>query len=179
MQRPNEMTEQDRLYQKALDEYGTEIARFVTGYERNAAKRQDLQQEMQFAIWQSMLGFKQQCSLRTWVYRVAHNVGVSHIQRSMRSTEQHFDDLNELEFKVDESTDPSLSERQLDFARVLQLIYLLAALDRELMLLYLEGMDAAEISEITGLSTRNVATKIHRIKQLLSNQLNTGAHPHE
>jgi RNA polymerase sigma-70 factor (ECF subfamily) len=47
------------------------------------------------------------------------------------------------------------------------------------MLLYLEGMDAAEISEITGLSTRNVATKIHRIKQLLSKRLHIGAHQYE
>ena len=35
-------------------------------------------------VWQSLAVFKQQCSLRTWVYRVTHNVGVSHIQREKR-----------------------------------------------------------------------------------------------
>ena len=45
------------------------------------------------------------------------------------------------------------------------------ALDRELMLLYLEDLDAATIGEITGLSARNVATKVHRIKSLLINRL--------
>lgn len=39
------------------------------------------------------------------------------------------------------------------------------------MLLYLEDMDAASIGEVTGLSARNVATKVHRIKKLLSEQL--------
>jgi len=36
------------------------------------------------------------------------------------------------------------------------------------MLLYLEGVDAASIGEVTGLSAGNVATKIHRIKAVLA-----------
>jgi RNA polymerase sigma-70 factor, ECF subfamily len=39
---------------------------------------------------------------------------------------------------------------------------------------YLEGMDAASIGEITGLSAGNVATKIHRIKNILSQQFHEG-----
>lgn len=39
------------------------------------------------------------------------------------------------------------------------------------MLLYLEDMEAAGIADITGLSARNVATKVHRIKAVLANQL--------
>jgi RNA polymerase sigma-70 factor (ECF subfamily) len=35
------------------------------------------------------------------------------------------------------------------------------------MLLYLEEVDAATIADVTGLSAANVATKIHRIKQVL------------
>jgi RNA polymerase sigma-70 factor (ECF subfamily) len=35
-------------------------------------------------------------------------------------------------------------------------------------LLYLEGMDAASISEIAGISPGNVATKIHRVKKILA-----------
>lgn len=40
-------------------------------------------------------------------------------------------------------------------------------IDRQVILSYLEGMDAEAISELTGLSTSNVATKIHRIKEIL------------
>ena len=36
------------------------------------------------------------------------------------------------------------------------------------MLLYLEDLDAAEIATTTGLSPGNVATKVHRIKRLLT-----------
>ena len=40
------------------------------------------------------------------------------------------------------------------------------------MLLYLEDLDAASIGDVTGLSARNVATKVHRIKKLLAAQMN-------
>jgi RNA polymerase sigma-70 factor (ECF subfamily) len=43
------------------------------------------------------------------------------------------------------------------------------------ILSYLEGLDAASIGEITGLAPGNVATKIHRIKNLLSRKFHEGA----
>jgi RNA polymerase sigma-70 factor (ECF subfamily) len=46
---------------------------------------------------------------------------------------------------------------------------------REVILAYLEGMDAAAIGELTGLSARNAATKVHRIKNLLARYFNEGA----
>jgi RNA polymerase sigma-70 factor (ECF subfamily) len=50
----------------------------------------------------------------------------------------------------------------------------LRALDRQVMLLYLEGCDGAAIAEVVGLSAGNVATKIHRIKQILTQQFQKG-----
>jgi len=40
--------------------------------------------------------------------------------------------------------------------------------------LYLEGEDANTIGEITGLSSGNIAVKVHRIKALLSRQFAQG-----
>jgi RNA polymerase sigma-70 factor (ECF subfamily) len=42
------------------------------------------------------------------------------------------------------------------------------------ILLYLEGLDAASIGEITGISAGNVATKIHRIKNILVRRFHEG-----
>jgi len=151
--------------------HGAELARFVSGYERDSAKRQELLQELQLALWQSLAGFRGQCSLRTWVYRVAHNVGASHVERSLRQAERQGLTLEEAEAQADEGADIAHTERRIDLGRVLALIHRLRPLDRELMLLYLEDLDAASIAEITGFSARNVATKIHRIKALLARQL--------
>jgi RNA polymerase sigma-70 factor (ECF subfamily) len=72
-----------------------------------------------------------------------------------------------------ERTAPAQSrEPDIDQQRALRLlsefIRQLKPLDRQIMLCYLEEMDAAAIAEITGLSSANVAMKIHRIKNILS-----------
>ncbi|MGZ6014354.1 MAG: sigma factor-like helix-turn-helix DNA-binding protein [Phenylobacterium sp.] len=46
--------------------------------------------------------------------------------------------------------------------------------DRQVLLLYLEDLDAAAIGEITGLSAGAVATKIHRLKALLARRFAEG-----
>ena len=52
-------------------------------------------------------------------------------------------------------------------ARLTDLIRQLIPIDRQVILSYLEGMDAETISGLTGLSASNVATKVHRIKEVL------------
>lgn len=165
---------QDACYRQAADDYGPDIARFTAGYERDPARRRELLQEVHLALWQSFASYKAQCSLRTWVYRIAHNVGVSHVQRSLRLAERRCLTLEEIDTVACEQADMGRTDRRLDLERVLALIHKLSPLDREVMLLYLEDMDAAGIAEVTGLSARNVATKVHRIKAVLARQLGEG-----
>ena len=51
--------------------------------------------------------------------------------------------------------------------RLSLLIQRLNPLDRQIIVSYLEEMDAKSIGEFTGLSPANVAMKIHRIKNIL------------
>jgi RNA polymerase sigma-70 factor (ECF subfamily) len=165
---------QDLRYRQAAEAYARDIARFVAGYERDPARRHDLLQDVHLALWRSMAAFEGQCSLRTWVYRVAHNVGVSHVQRSVSAREGEHVSLDEAAARADDQADITLLDRRLDLDKVLALVHALAPLDREVMLLYLEDLDAATIGEITGLSARNIATKIHRLKAALARRLETG-----
>jgi RNA polymerase sigma-70 factor, ECF subfamily len=59
-------------------------------------------------------------------------------------------------------------------ARLVALIHALAPVDRQVVLLYLEGLDAAAIGEITGFSPGAVATKLHRLKAVLARQFQEG-----
>ncbi len=47
----------------------------------NSDKRRDLLQEIHVALWRSLARFDGRCSMRTWVYRVAHNIATSHVIR--------------------------------------------------------------------------------------------------
>lgn len=161
--------EQDALYEQAITEYGALMRRLAYGYEADVERRRDLLQEIHLELWRSLRLFDARCALRTWVYRVAHNVGASHIV-GRRRIAARLVDLEALD------TEPARvdGETQADYRhaaqKLLGLIYQLRPSDRQIILLYLEGETAAEIAEVMGLTASNIATKIHRIKKLLQQQ---------
>ncbi len=58
--------------------------------------------------------------------------------------------------------------------RLTLLIQALKPPDRQVLLLYLEDLDAAAIGEVTGLSPGAIAVKIHRIKAALAQRFQQG-----
>ena len=75
---------QDERYAIAAAEFGGAMERLARAYEADADPRRDLIQDIHVALWHSLAGFDGRCSLRTWVYRVAHNTAASHVQRRRR-----------------------------------------------------------------------------------------------
>ena len=67
----------DDLYAEAASIYGTALDRLARAYEPDPDKRRDLLQEIHVAVWRSFENFAGRCSLKTWVYRVAHNTATS------------------------------------------------------------------------------------------------------
>lgn len=94
--------------------------------------------------------------------------------RQRRTKAEALVGLEELAGIADQSDGESAADRRLSAERLLELIHRLQPLDRQVMLAYLEGLDAVSIGEITGLSSRNVATKIHRTKLLLARRFQEG-----
>jgi RNA polymerase sigma-70 factor, ECF subfamily len=127
---------------------------------------------MHLALWQSLEHFDGRCSLRTWTYRVAHNIAISKIIR--RRAQPPLAGLDELERRTEAGAATRRLDRQLDMDRLIGLIHQLKPIDRQVMLLYLEGVDGREIAEVTGMSSANVATKIHRIKKILTMRFHQG-----
>ena len=165
---------QDERYQQAAGEFGPAVERLAHAYEADPQQRRDLVQDIHFALWRSLAGFENQCSLRTWVYRVAHNAAASHVRARKRRRTERLTGLEELESAADgDNPEDTAGERQV-LARLVELIQGLKSPDREVMLLYLEGLDAATIAEVTGLSSGAVATKIHRAKAVLAQRFNPG-----
>lgn len=163
------MDKNDELYREAIALCGGALRRLVRGYEANPETRRDLLQEIHIELWRSLRLFDGRCSLQTWVYRVAHNVAASHIVRSRRASDRLVD-LDALESEPGFVDGEVEANQRLSVSRLLDRIHRLKPLDRQIILLYLEGEQATSIADITGLSTVNVATKIHRIKKLLNRQ---------
>ncbi len=167
-----ETSPQDRLYEEASATFGDALARLARAYEADDDKRADLRQEIAIALWRSFAGFDHRCSMRTWVYRVAHNVGATHILRQKRIRARGLVSLDALDAEP-AGSEPT-PDRQVALDRLLAMIRRLKPLDRQVISLYLEGEEAAAIAEVTGLSPGNVAVKVHRIKALLGRQFQQG-----
>jgi len=169
-----ETTSQDAQYEKAVGEFGEAIGRLAYAYERDPNKREDLIQDIHFEIWRSFKIFDGRSSVRTWVYRVAHNTGASHILKNKRLSQKTYlniDDVGEIPDHINHS-DAFERIEQLD--QLMSLIQRLAPIDRQVITLYLEDLDASAIGDIAGLSAGAVATKIHRIKCKLSELFQKG-----
>jgi RNA polymerase sigma-70 factor (ECF subfamily) len=167
---------QDQLYEKASVEYGGALDRLARSYEADAETRRDLLQEIHVALWRSLSSFNGLCSLRTWVFRVAHNTAVSHVLRERRRRGRGLVSLEEIE-QIPIASKAGNRDRQQSLEQLLAMIRTLKPVDRQVILGYLEDMDAAEIGDLTGLSPGNVATKIHRIKNILAKRFQSGGQP--
>ncbi len=168
--------EQDERYTRAAGAFGPALERLARAYEADADQQRDLLQDIHFAVWRSFTQFDGRCSEATWVYRVAHNVAASHVAKRRRQRAGGMLTLDELAHRPDPAQpDPEAEtgERQA-LARLTALVRALAVPDRQVVLLYLEGLDAAAIGEVCGLTPGAVATKIHRLKAVLAQQFQKG-----
>jgi RNA polymerase sigma-70 factor (ECF subfamily) len=105
---------------------------------------------------------------------VAHHVAASHVLRESRKLSTLLS-LEELEKLPD--TDPidieADTDRRRNLERLERLIQQLKPIDRQIIISYLEDMDAASIAEITGLSPASVAMRIHRVKNVLARRFHS------
>jgi RNA polymerase sigma-70 factor (ECF subfamily) len=157
-------------YAAAVEQHGRALDRLAAGYEADPAKRLDLRQEIHLQLWRSFEVFDERCSLKTWTFRVAHNTAVSYVNRERRSSAGLIC-LEEIERTAASREPPPDIDRRRALDRLMRLIHQLKPLDRQIMISYLEEMDAAAIAEITGLSAANVAMKVHRIKSILCGRM--------
>jgi len=160
---------QDRWYEEVQTQFGAALRRLARAYEADANFVDDLLQDIHLAVWRSFGSYNCRCSLRTWVYRVAHNTAASHVVRRTRLKRQALVTLDEVDRIPDHQPLVSETAARVDaLDRLLALIHQLDPLDRQIMVAYLEEMDASAIGDMTGLSPGAVATRIYRIKSILA-----------
>jgi len=179
LERPVEATHEDAdtRFRAIVAEYAPALVRLARGYEADAQRQQELVQDILFAIWSALSRFEGRASVRTWVYRIAHNVAVSHVLKARRealSRAVPIEDERVASLVRDAARE---AEGRDAVQKLAALVRALRPADGQIVLLYLEGLDHGEIAEITGLSRENVAVKIHRIKGALTRAMQEGEVP--
>jgi len=157
-------TEKDKFLALILENKKV-IYKICHSYCKNSADREDLAQEIIIQLWQSSGRYDKQYKLSTWIYRIALNVAISFYRSETRRKQDTAAlDENIIDMVEDE---PAPDELEEDIQLLYRFIDKLDALNKALILLYLDNHNYKEISYILGITETNVATKINRIKQKL------------
>lgn len=157
---------QDVRYGEAVAAFGPALQRLARATEAEPERRRDLLQDMHVALWRSFATYDGRCSMRTWTYRVAHNVAATHVDKERRVVRGALS-LDDIEHLPDAGGAEAV-ETNSAIERLNALIRQLQPQDRQIITLYLEGFDATEIGEVTGLSAGTVATRVSRAKAQLN-----------
>lgn len=166
------MAVEGAIFDDIVRDHGAALGRLAAATEADPERRRDLGQEMLLAVWRALPAFEGRSSLRTFVFQVAHNVAATAVVRGKRDRISRAVPIEELE--VEASAHPSAGhDAREELRRIHELLDKVVPIDRQVLLLHLEGMSAAEIGEITGLSAANVATKVSRLRAALRRRLTT------
>ncbi|MGD0616932.1 MAG: sigma-70 family RNA polymerase sigma factor [Bryobacteraceae bacterium] len=154
---------------RLMEEFQGALARLASAYLSDSADRDDLVQEIATAIWQAIPRFRGESSERTWLYRIAHNTAITRaarVRRRARSEAALDHDHVAGAAGVDERL-----IRQQRRQILMALIRELPDADRQAMTLHLEGLSHGEIGEVTGATPGAIATRLSRIRERLTHEL--------
>lgn len=164
-----------RQFEALLDQHRGIVFK-VAGIYARGSEREDLAQEIAAQLWRAFGGYdERRARFSTWMYRVALNVAISHVRCNARAA--CLEPLDAMHLELPGETGVAEPDERL--TALYAFIGQLDALNRALILLYLDDKSYAEIAQVLGISETNVATKLGRIKQKLRGQMtgaaNTGA----
>lgn len=158
------MVDVEGRFNALLAAHGPSLTRLAGSYVRDAAERDDLLQEIAIAVWRALPAFRGECSERTFLFRIAHNRGVSYLARRRPPT-AHLD--GEVEWP-DRQLNPeqALSSEQ-QGRMLIDAVERLPVGYRQVVTLWLEGMAYGEIAEVVGITETNVGARLTRARELL------------
>ncbi len=157
-----------RALEQIIADYGSGLARVAASYEADRMLREDLVQEILIAIHRALPSLANPDSLAPFIFRIAHNRGVTHVARQVgaRRVEQRI--------LPDETPPETPEERLLTDERsrlVTASIRRLPLPYRQVMTLLLEELSYAEIAEALDISLSNVGVRVNRAKAQLKAML--------
>jgi RNA polymerase sigma-70 factor (ECF subfamily) len=154
----------ERRFSALLEAHGPSLGRVAGVYARDPAEREDLLQEIIVAIWRALPRFRGECSERTFVFRIAHNRGLTHIARHRLPTTELTGDLDVVDAKP--SPEQALAAQQQQ-ERLQAAVQQLSLGYRQVVTMVLEGMTYGEIADVLGITEGNVGARLTRARQLL------------
>ena len=158
-------TRQER-FEGLLAEHTNIVFKVANTYSRHPEDRRDLAQEIRMQLWRAFPSYDPERRFSTWMYRIALNVAISHARSASIRRQQTVDTPDDaMHGTATADGSQPMADPDERIAALHRFIGELDALNRALLLLYLEDRSYAEIAAILGISASNVATRLNRLKQ--------------
>lgn len=156
----------EKTFVRIVQQYERIIYKVCSFYASSELPIADLYQEVVGNLWIGFPKFRNDCSLSTWIYRVALNTCITGVRKDFRRLKS---DMPVAELS-DVLVEPE--SREENIREMYRLINQLKTMEKAIVLLYLEEKSYQEIADITGLTISNVATKLKRAKEKLKQMSN-------
>jgi RNA polymerase sigma-70 factor (ECF subfamily) len=133
----------------------------------------DVVQETMITIWSKLKKIKSAGSYKTWLYRIVVNKCYDELRRKKSQMEERADDRTWALIANHISERQSSEFEDSETAKVISLLTeKLSPKQKAVFVLSdLEEMTAREISEITGMSTRNIKANLHYARKNISEMI--------
>ena len=155
-------------YMQVLEAHGESLARVARSYAKGPTEHEDLIQEVALGLWKALPSFRGEATLKTFAYRIATNVAISHLRR--RRIHEPMPE------GADDAPSPETAlERAAERRRLRRAIEALPMSLRQVVVLRLEDLTYAEISGVMGITESNVSVRLTRARRQLREDL--GAKP--
>jgi len=157
------MENNEKTFTRLLMEHKSDIYTICYMFSDSKEQVEDLFQEICLRLWKGFGTFREECSMRTWVWRIATNTCITWQKQEQRAR-------TPLEISIDLFTPNKEETAQIRMLH--DRIHRLGAFDRAIVMLWLEDMSYDEIAQITGLTVSNVGVRLVRIKEQLKQMSN-------
>jgi RNA polymerase sigma factor (sigma-70 family) len=150
--------------ERVLATHAAALTRLAASYESRPALREELLQDIAFALWRALPTFRHEASEKTFVMRIATNRALSHLAARTPAA----DGLDAADGVADHMPRPDELAARLQTAERLQTAVQNLPLPlRQVMVLAFEGLANEDIAAVLGIGAGNVGVRLHRGKALL------------
>ena len=144
------------------DQFRPAIVRYLISMRVPAGEADEVAQDVFLELFRHLREGKPRTNLRSWIFRVAHNLGLKRRIHQWRAPEQYVSET-ETDRRADSAPDPeelaAANQRQ---ARLLAVVHALPERDRQCLSLRAEGLNYREIAESLGIALGSVAASLQR-----------------
>jgi RNA polymerase sigma-70 factor (ECF subfamily) len=158
----------EKAFEILVAEFERPIVRFLYRYLGNMEEAKEICQDVFIKVFRGLPHFQNQCSLKTWIYRITLNTVLNEKRRWYQRLKDRFMGLEGIsQTKLDSLPDPEMSLTMNERCRRVNVALRKLRPDHRAILVLrdLEGLSYQEISASLGLNVGTVKSRLARARQ--------------